>query len=58
MGPGRKLPTLGHISFADLRDAYAVQARGLRFDFGGSTKTDPHVAGAPAALAAPVNVDL
>jgi 5-methyltetrahydrofolate--homocysteine methyltransferase len=29
MGPGRKLPTLGHISFADLRDAYAVQARGL-----------------------------
>ncbi len=29
MGPGRKLPTLGHISFADLRDAYAVQVRGL-----------------------------
>jgi 5-methyltetrahydrofolate--homocysteine methyltransferase len=29
MGPGRKLPTLGHISFKDLRDAYAVQARGL-----------------------------
>ena len=29
MGPGRKLPTLGHISFTDLRDAYAVQARGL-----------------------------
>src|ERR1041385_4690128 len=28
MGPGRKLPTLGHISFTDLRDAYAVQARG------------------------------
>jgi 5-methyltetrahydrofolate--homocysteine methyltransferase len=29
MGPGRKLPTLGHISFKDLRDSYAVQARGL-----------------------------
>ena len=29
MGPGRKLPTLGHISFAELRDAYAVQVRGL-----------------------------
>ncbi|HSL54594.1 MAG TPA: methionine synthase [Pyrinomonadaceae bacterium] len=29
MGPGRKLPTLGHISFKDLRDAYAVQTRGL-----------------------------
>src|SRR6476660_1272571 len=29
MGPGRKLPTLGHISFTDLRDAYSVQARGL-----------------------------
>ncbi len=29
MGPGRKLPTLGHISFLDLRDAYAEQVRGL-----------------------------
>ena len=29
MGPGRKLPTLGHISFAELRDAYSVQVRGL-----------------------------
>jgi 5-methyltetrahydrofolate--homocysteine methyltransferase len=29
MGPGRKLPTLGHISFTDLRDAYRVQAAGL-----------------------------
>jgi 5-methyltetrahydrofolate--homocysteine methyltransferase len=29
MGPGRKLPTLGHISFKELRDAYAVQVRGL-----------------------------
>ena len=29
MGPGRKLPTLGHISFRELRDAYMVQARGL-----------------------------
>jgi 5-methyltetrahydrofolate--homocysteine methyltransferase len=29
MGPGRKLPTLGHITFADLRDAYAEQVRGL-----------------------------
>src|SRR5918992_401525 len=29
MGPGRKLPTLGHISFTELRDAYAVQVRGL-----------------------------
>src|SRR3954468_1917679 len=29
MGPGTKMPTLGHISFVDLRDAYEVQARGL-----------------------------
>src|SRR4026207_160586 len=29
MGPGRKLPTLGHISFAELRDAYKVQVSGL-----------------------------
>src|SRR4051794_794476 len=29
MGPGTKLPSLGHISFADLRDVYEEQARGL-----------------------------
>ena len=29
MGPGRKLPTLGQISFTDLREAYRVQASGL-----------------------------
>src|SRR5688500_15423805 len=29
IGPGTKMPTLGHIAFADLRDAYEVQARGL-----------------------------
>jgi 5-methyltetrahydrofolate--homocysteine methyltransferase len=29
MGPGRKLPTLGHITFVELRDAYKVQAAGL-----------------------------
>ena len=29
MGPGRKLPTLGHISYTELRDAYTVQVRGL-----------------------------
>jgi len=29
MGPGRKLPTLGHITFAELRAAYQVQVRGL-----------------------------
>ena len=29
MGPGRKLPTLGQISFSDLRDAYRVQVSGL-----------------------------
>src|SRR5215212_1754493 len=29
MGPGTKSPTLGHISYADVKDAYAVQARGL-----------------------------
>lgn len=29
MGPGRKLPTLGHISFTELRDAYRVQVAGL-----------------------------
>lgn len=29
MGPGRKLPTLGHIGFLDLKAAYAEQVRGL-----------------------------
>jgi 5-methyltetrahydrofolate--homocysteine methyltransferase len=29
MGPGRKLPTLGHISFNDLKAAYTEQVRGL-----------------------------
>jgi 5-methyltetrahydrofolate--homocysteine methyltransferase len=29
VGPGTKLPSLGHIRFAELRDAYEVQARGL-----------------------------
>ena len=29
MGPGRKLPTLGHITFAELKAAYGVQVRGL-----------------------------
>ena len=29
MGPGTKLPSLGHIAFADLRDVYEEQARGL-----------------------------
>ncbi|MDQ3737647.1 MAG: methionine synthase [Actinomycetota bacterium] len=29
MGPGTKLPSLGHIAFPALRDAYAEQARGL-----------------------------
>ncbi len=29
MGPGRKLPTLGHITFPELRDAYSVQVAGL-----------------------------
>jgi len=29
MGPGTKLPTLGHASYATLRDAYAEQAAGL-----------------------------
>jgi 5-methyltetrahydrofolate--homocysteine methyltransferase len=29
MGPGRKLPTLGHIGFVDLKAAYAEQVRGL-----------------------------
>lgn len=29
MGPGRKLPTLGHISFPELKAAYGVQAHGL-----------------------------
>ena len=29
VGPGTKLPTLGHISFAVLRDAYLEQIRGL-----------------------------
>ncbi|MDQ6786788.1 MAG: methionine synthase [Acidobacteriota bacterium] len=29
MGPGRKLPTLGHVSFLDLKNSYAVQVAGL-----------------------------
>jgi 5-methyltetrahydrofolate--homocysteine methyltransferase len=29
MGPGRKLPTLGHIKFLDLKAAYREQVRGL-----------------------------
>lgn len=29
MGPGTKLPTLGHISFTELRDAYQTQAAAL-----------------------------
>ncbi|MEK6282662.1 MAG: methionine synthase [Acidobacteriota bacterium] len=29
MGPGRKLPTLGHITFNNLKAAYAEQVRGL-----------------------------
>jgi 5-methyltetrahydrofolate--homocysteine methyltransferase len=29
IGPGTKLPSLGHIRFAELRDGYEVQARGL-----------------------------
>src|SRR5919199_594133 len=33
MGPGTKLPTLGHISYKDLKAAYSEQVRGL-FDGG------------------------
>ena len=33
MGPGTKLPTLGHITYKDLKAAYAEQVRGL-FDGG------------------------
>jgi 5-methyltetrahydrofolate--homocysteine methyltransferase len=29
IGPGTKMPTLGHIGYAELRDHYEVQARGL-----------------------------
>src|SRR6476469_7320304 len=29
IGPGTKLPTLGHITYKDLRDAYREQVRGL-----------------------------
>ena len=29
IGPGTKLPTLGHISYSDLKDAYREQVRGL-----------------------------
>ena len=29
IGPGTKMPTLGHIRFADLRDEYELQCRGL-----------------------------
>ncbi|HKQ99194.1 MAG TPA: methionine synthase [Pyrinomonadaceae bacterium] len=33
MGPGTKLPTLGHITYRELKDAYSQQVRGL-FDGG------------------------
>ncbi|HEU5082265.1 MAG TPA: methionine synthase [Acidimicrobiales bacterium] len=29
IGPGTKMPTLGHITYAELRDQYEIQARGL-----------------------------
>ena len=29
IGPGTKLPTLGHITYSDLKDAYVEQVRGL-----------------------------
>ncbi len=29
IGPGTKMPTLGHITYAELRDHYEIQARGL-----------------------------
>src|SRR5918997_2193939 len=29
MGPGTKSPTLGHVTYSQVREAYAVQARGL-----------------------------
>jgi len=29
IGPGTKLPSLGHVRFAELRDAFEIQARGL-----------------------------
>ncbi len=29
IGPGTKMPTLGHITYRELRDAYQEQARGL-----------------------------
>ncbi len=29
MGPGTKMPSLGHIGFAELRDSYEIQARAL-----------------------------
>src|SRR5688500_14118763 len=29
MGPGTKMPTLGQVTYAELRDAYEVQARAL-----------------------------
>ncbi|WP_037808970.1 homocysteine S-methyltransferase family protein, partial [Streptomyces sp. NRRL F-2580] len=29
MGPGTKLPTLGHISYGQIRDAYQINAEGL-----------------------------
>jgi 5-methyltetrahydrofolate--homocysteine methyltransferase len=29
VGPGTKLPTLGHVAFATLRDAYETQVRGM-----------------------------
>ena len=46
IGPGTKLPRLGHITFAELRDAYEVQAAGC--SRAGSTSSSSRRAG-PAA---------
>jgi 5-methyltetrahydrofolate--homocysteine methyltransferase len=54
IGPGTKMPTLGHIRFADLRDAYEVQCRGL-LDGGVdvlSIETQYDLLGAKAAMIA------
>src|SRR2546430_4888806 len=52
MGPGTKLPTLGHARYADLRDAYAEEADGLLAGRGGAliVATCPDLLQAKAAI--------
>ncbi len=68
VGPGTKLPTLGHAPFADLRDAYAGAGRAGMLDGGVDAvlvetaqdllQAKAAVIGAQAGASPPPGVDL